>query len=212
MAGILGPRAIFWVFVVLAIGVIYRTYTHSFIFLTLGIGREIQPIEDFPWTCIRVRNFLLEGCEDLWLDEQDRKLPPVDYVTREFLDALVVGANSTVEMFDLDETSDTLEHIKSIASEAIFTPNGVAVEEDGLGFVITNDHNTKTRTFCDLEMLSGGGSLAYCRSNTGKYHIAADKGFSISNRIAHDKNSYYYVANSASGLITVHRLVNNELI
>jgi DNA-binding beta-propeller fold protein YncE len=138
--------------------------------------------------------------------------PPVDHVTGEFLDALVVGANSTVEIFDLDETSDTLEHVKTVASEAIFTPNGVAVEEDGLGFVITNDHNTKTGTMRVLEMLSGGGSLAYCRSDTGKCHIAADKGFSMPNGIAHDKNGYYYVANSASGLITVHKLVNNKLI
>ncbi|KAJ5976491.1 calcium-dependent phosphotriesterase [Penicillium waksmanii] len=293
MAGILGHRVIFWAFIVLATGVIYRTYIHNFIFLTLGIGREIQPIEDFPWTCTRVRHSLLEGCEDLWLDEQDRKLyaacnslesrkgwspggnlynisarsrtdhiavidvdqpgsdglyglrqlkiggyqddldlhgfdvrkiegrlrfwlinhrPPVDHVTGEFLDALVVGANSTVKMFDLDETSGTLEHVKTVASEAIFTPNGVAVEEDGLGFVITNDHNTKTGTFRDLEMLSGGGSLAYCRSDTGRCHIAADEGFSMANGIAHDKNGYYYVANSASGLITVHKLVNNELI
>ena len=293
MAGILGPRAFLWAFIVLITGVIYRTYIHNFIFLTLGIGREIRPIEDFPWTCTRIRHSLLEGCEDLWLDEQDRKLyaacnnlesrkgwspggnlynisarsrtdhiavinvdqpgvdglyglrqlktggyqdeldlhgfdvrkvdgrlrfwlinhrPPVDHVTGEFLDALVVGANSTVEMFDLDETSGMLEHVKTVASEAIFTPNGVAVEEDGLGFVITNDHNTKTGTFRDLEILSGGGSLAYCRSDTGKCHIAADKGLSMANGIAHDKNGYYYVANTASGLITVHKLVNNELI
>ncbi|GKZ97868.1 hypothetical protein AnigIFM59636_001686 [Aspergillus niger] len=293
MAGFLGPRAIFWAFIVLATAVIYKTYIHNFIFLTLGIGREIQPIEDFQWTCQRVRHSLLEGCEDLWLDEQNRKLyaacnslesrkgwspggnhynisarsrtdhiavmdvdqpgsdglyglrqlkisgyqddldlhgfdvrrikgrlrfwlinhrPPVDHATGEFLDAPVVGANSTVEIFDLDETLDTLEHVNTVASEAIFTPNGVAVEEDGLGFVITNDHNTKTGTFRNLEMLSGGGSLAYCRSNTGKCHIAADRGFSMANGIAHDKIGYYYVANSASGLITVHKLVNNELI
>ncbi|KAI3018382.1 hypothetical protein CBS147347_9646 [Aspergillus niger] len=293
MAGFLGPRAIFWAFIVLATAVIYKTYIHNFIFLTLGIGREIQPIEDFQWTCERVRHSLLEGCEDLWLDEQNRKLyaacnslesrkgwspggnhynisarsrtdhiavmdvdqpgsdglyglrqlkisgyqddldlhgfdvrrikgrlrfwlinhrPPVNHATGEFLDAPVVGANSTVEIFDLDETLDTLEHVNTVASEAIFTPNGVAVEEDGLGFVITNDHNTKTGTFRNLEMLSGGGSLAYCRSNTGKCHIAADRGFSMANGIAHDKNGYYYVANSASGLITVHKLVNNELI
>ncbi|KAJ5267271.1 calcium-dependent phosphotriesterase [Penicillium angulare] len=293
MAGILGNRAIFWSFIVLATSVIYRTYIHNFIFLTLGIGREIQPIEDFPWTCTRISHSLLEGCEDLWLDEQDRKLyaacnnlnsrkgwspggslynisarsrtdhiavidvdqpgsnglyglchlniggyqddldlhgfdvrkvdgrlrfwlinhrPPVDHVTGEFLEALVVGANSTVEIFDLDETSNTLGHFKTVASEAILTPNGLAVEEDGLGFVVTNDHNTKTGTFRGLEMLSGGGSLAYCRSDTGKCHIAADKGLSIPNGIAHDKNGYYYVANSGSGDITVHKLVNKELI
>jgi hypothetical protein len=138
--------------------------------------------------------------------------PPIDHVTGEFLDALVVGANSTVEIFDLDKASDTLEHVKTVASKAIFTPNSIAVEEDSLGFVITNDHNTKTGTFRDLEMLTGGGSLAYCRSDTGKCYITADKGFSIPNGIAYDKNGYYYVANSASGLITVHKLVNNELI
>jgi DNA-binding beta-propeller fold protein YncE len=151
----------------------------------------------------------IEGRLRFWLINHR---PPVDHVTGEFLDALVSGANSTVEMFDLDEASDTLEHVKTVVSEAIFTPNGVAVEEDGLGFVITNDHNTKTGTFRDLEMLSGGGSLAYCRSDTGNCHIAADKGFFMANGIAYDTNGYYYVANSASGLITVHKLVNKELI
>jgi hypothetical protein len=293
MAGILGPRALFWALIVLATGVIYRTYIHNIIFLIIGVGREIQPIEDFPWTCTRVQHSLLEGCEDLWLDDQERKLyaactsldsrkgwspggnlynisarsrtdhiavldidqpgsdglyglrqlqiggyhddldlhgldvrniegrlrfwlinhrPPVDPVTGEFLDASTFGANSTVEIFDLDETSETLVHVKTVASEAIITPNNVAVEEDGLGFVITNDHNTKTGTFRDLEMLSGSGSLTYCRSDTGKCHIAADKGFSMANGIAHDKNGHYYVANSATGLITIHKLVNDKLI
>ncbi|KAJ5997442.1 hypothetical protein N7499_006162 [Penicillium canescens] len=293
MAGILGPRALSWALVVLATGVVYRTYIHNIIFVTIGVGREIQPIEDFPWTCTRVQHSLLEGCEDLWLDDQERKLyaactsldsrqgwspagdhynisarsrtdhiavldidqpglnglyglrqlqiggyhddldlhgfdvrniegrlrfwlinhrPPVDPVTGEFLDASTVGANSTVEIFDLDEASETLEHVKTVASEAIITPNGVAVEEDGLGFVITNDHNTKTGAFRGLEMLIGGGSLAYCRSDTGKCHIAADKGFSTANGIAHDKNGHYYVAHSVTGLITVHELVNDQLI
>jgi hypothetical protein len=34
----------------------------------------------------------------------------------------------------------------------------------------------------------------------------------MANGIAYDTNGYYYVANSASGLITVHKLVNKELI
>ncbi|KAJ5312542.1 hypothetical protein N7508_003372 [Penicillium antarcticum] len=293
MAGILGPRALFWASIVLAIGVIYRTYIHNIIFLTIGVGRVIQPIEDFPWTCTRVQHSLLEGCEDLWLDEQDRKLyaacnsldsrkgwspggdrynisarsrtdhiavidvdqpgsdglyglrqlkiggyhedldlhgfdvrnidgrlrfwlinhrPPVDPVTGKFLDAPAVGANSTVEIFDLDPTLETLEHVKTVISDAIITPNGVAVEEDGLGFVITNDHDTKTGTFRGLEIFFGGGSLAYCRFDTGKCHIAADKVFSMANGIAHDKNGRYYVAHSVTGLITVHELINDELV
>ncbi|KAJ5134981.1 hypothetical protein N7526_006346 [Penicillium atrosanguineum] len=288
-----GPRAIVWAVIALATGIFYQAILHNIIFDTIGIGREIQPIDDFPWSCNRLRHPLIEGCEDIWLDSEGRKLyatctsldtrmawcpggnkynisarsrtdhiavldidqpgsnglyglrqlkiggyqddldlvgfdvrrikgqlrfwlvnhrPPIDQATGEFLDASVVGANSTVEIFDLNDNTETLEYVKTIASDAILTPNNLAVEEDGLAFVVTNDHNKKVGKFRDLEMLFGGGSLTYCRSDTGKCYIAAKEGFSFANGIVRDKNGLYYVAHSVTGHITIHKMVNGQLL
>ncbi|KAJ6108635.1 hypothetical protein N7523_009958 [Penicillium sp. IBT 18751x] len=290
---VLGPKAIAWAVIVLATGILYRSILHNIIFTTIGIGREIQSIADFPWTCNQLRHPLLEGCEDIWLDGPGRKLyatcasldsrlgwspggnkynisarlrtdhisvldidqpgpdglyglrqlkiggyqddldlvgfdvrriegrlrfwlinhrPPVDSATGEFLDAYAMGANSTIEIFDLDDDTEILEHVKTIASDAIISPNNLAVEEDGLGFVITNDHNSKTGMFRDLEMLVGGGSLTYCRSDAGKCHVAAKEGFSFANGIVYDKNGLYYVAHSVTGQLTVHKMVDGQLL
>ncbi|KAJ5496717.1 hypothetical protein N7463_008704 [Penicillium fimorum] len=289
---ILSPRAGIWALIVLAIGVLYNAYVHNIIFLTIGVGRNIQSIDEFPWSCTRLQHPLLEGCEDMWLDEQGRKLyaacssidtrqgwspggskfnisarsrtdhiavlnidqpgfnglyglhklnvggysgdldlhgfdvrriegrlrfwlinhrPPVDPTTGKFLDARVFGANSTIEIFDLEDASETIEHVKTIISEAIISPNNLAVDNDGLGFVITNDRNVKVDTFPELGMLIGGGSLAYCRTDTGKCHVAANKGFSFANGIVQE-NGLYYVAHSVTGLVTVHKLLGDQLI
>ncbi|CAI7584681.1 unnamed protein product [Penicillium glandicola] len=282
---ILSPRAVIWAVVVLVIGMLYKSYVHNIIFLTIGIGRLIQPIDQFPWTCTRLQHSLLEGCEDMWLDDQGRKLyaacstvssrqgwspgggkynisarsrtdhiavlnidqpgldglyglhklkvggymgdldlhgfdvrsiegrlrfwlinhrPPVDPTTGEFLDPRDVGANSTIEIFDLDDGSETLH-------DAIISPNSLAVDTDGLGIVVTNDRNAKASTFAELDMLIGGGSLSYCRSDTGKCHVAANKGFSFANGIVQE-NGFYYVAHSVTGIVSVHKLVGDQLI
>jgi hypothetical protein len=52
----------------------YRLILHDLLFVSLGIGRVIQPIENFPYTCQRLYHPLLETCEDLWLDDEDRTL------------------------------------------------------------------------------------------------------------------------------------------
>jgi hypothetical protein len=150
----------------------------------------------------------IEGRLRFWLINHR---PPVDPTTGVFLDAQVVGANSTIEIFDLDNGSETLQHVKTIASDAIISPNSLAVDKDGLGIVITNDRNAKVGTFVELGMLIGGGSLTYCRSDTGKCHVAASKGFAFANGIV-QVNGLYYVAHSVSGVVTVHKLVEDQLI
>lgn len=64
--------------------------------------------------------------------------PPTDEAGN-LLDATKLGANSTIEAFDLVESSSKLEHMKTFHDNAILTPNGVAPTGDG-GFLFTNDH------------------------------------------------------------------------
>lgn len=88
-----------------------------------------------------------------------------------------------MEIFHLDGASETLEYVRTIASHTFISSNNLAVDQDGLGFVVSNDHNAKVGTFAELDMLIGGGSLTYCSSDTGKCHVTANKGFSFANGI-----------------------------
>lgn len=53
--------------------VIYQTWLKEMLGV-IGVGRTMQPIEDFPYNCRRVYHERLEACEDFWLDEEDRVL------------------------------------------------------------------------------------------------------------------------------------------
>ena len=53
---------------------IYQWKLRDLIFVTLGIGRTMQSIESFPYNCRRIQNPHLEGCEDMWLDDEARVL------------------------------------------------------------------------------------------------------------------------------------------
>lgn len=52
----------------------YQLFLHDFLFVVLGVGRTIQPVEDFPYTCRRLKHEHLQACEDLWLDDEGRRL------------------------------------------------------------------------------------------------------------------------------------------
>ncbi|CAG8958878.1 hypothetical protein HYFRA_00011831 [Hymenoscyphus fraxineus] len=56
------------------LAIFYQTILHKVLFLQLGIGRTVQRIEDFPFTCRRVFHPLLESCEDLVVDELGRRV------------------------------------------------------------------------------------------------------------------------------------------
>ncbi|KAE8148882.1 hypothetical protein BDV25DRAFT_10432 [Aspergillus avenaceus] len=140
--------------------------------------------------------------------------PPLDPATGEELtDATQVGANSTIEVYDLDLglAPKHLEHVTTIASHVIISPNNlVMVDEDGTGeggFLFTNDHGAKVGEGRDPRMHFGDGSVGYCRTDTGKCHIAAADGCSLPNGITRDPSSgLVYVAQSAAASVTVYRL------
>ncbi|OQE11271.1 hypothetical protein PENFLA_c074G09745 [Penicillium flavigenum] len=139
--------------------------------------------------------------------------PPLNASTGEpLLDATKVGANSTVDVYDLELPHGTqLAHIKTIVSPTIISPNNLVViddDEDRGDFLLTNDHTTKVSPFRYNEI---SGNIAYCRTDTGNCHFAATKNFSSPNGITRDPSSgLIYVAHPARGTVTVHRLVNNE--
>ncbi|KAL6708082.1 hypothetical protein ACN47E_003516 [Coniothyrium glycines] len=235
----------------------YQFYLKEVFATTLGIGRVIQSIDEFPYTCRRVEDPRLEACEDLWLDNQGRTLyaacagtegrlawspaikklnatgrrsggselialdidypgddvlfharaiKPAGYVgatgddtldllgfdaqvldgdTIQFyfvnqrppigafnnvIDASVLGANSTIEIFEMRRGEDQMRHLRTVFSPAITTPNRVAALGDG-AFLVTNDHSVKSGWRMDLDPFIGGGNVAHCDVN-GECHVA----------------------------------------
>jgi hypothetical protein len=67
--------------------------------------------------------------------------PPVDGEGKA-LDATKLGANSTVEIFELTRGSTKWKHVRTIFSGAVFAPNNIAAVGDG-SFLVTNDHDNK---------------------------------------------------------------------
>ena len=59
---------------VLAIAVVYPLYIHDLLFVSYGLGREVQAISEFPYQCRRLSDPGLEACEDMWLSEGTRQL------------------------------------------------------------------------------------------------------------------------------------------
>lgn len=59
--------------VALMAAALYQTFLRDMI-TTLGIGRQTQTVSEFPYTCRRIGTDVLQACEDMWLDEEDRTL------------------------------------------------------------------------------------------------------------------------------------------
>jgi hypothetical protein len=139
--------------------------------------------------------------------------PPVNTTTGEVLPVgNAIGANSTIEIFDLSKVSGKLEHVKTISSKAIVSPNSIAASKDGLDFFFTNDHTHKVGIRRDLEMFTGGGTVGHCRSDTGVCRLVSKGLFNFPNGIARGKDDLYYVGNSIKGLITVFKYEDGKFV
>jgi hypothetical protein len=69
--------------------------------------------------------------------------PPTNNATFKPINAKKHGANSTIEVFDLTRGSNAFRYVKTITSDAVYTPNAIAATGDG-GFLVTNDHTAKS--------------------------------------------------------------------
>ena len=60
--------------VIMLLTIFYQYYLKDFLFVSLGLYRDLQSIEDSLYTCRPIRHENLEGCEDIWLDDEGRSL------------------------------------------------------------------------------------------------------------------------------------------
>ncbi|KAE8211083.1 hypothetical protein CF327_g5127 [Tilletia walkeri] len=98
--------------------------------------------------------------------------PPMDPSTGKLLNAVKVGANSTVEIFKTTLGDKKMEHVRTYTSEHIHTPNRVApISPDS--FLWTNDHAVKVGLRRLMSYVSNDGSVGFCDPSGCK--IVADK-------------------------------------
>ncbi|KAJ4354315.1 uncharacterized protein N0V89_006050 [Didymosphaeria variabile] len=62
--------------------VLWQLLLKDLLFIVLGVGRVVQPLEDFPYKCRKITDKRLTGCEDMWLDDQERMLKKVNVSAR----------------------------------------------------------------------------------------------------------------------------------
>ena len=53
---------------------LYQFWLKEALAVSFGLGRVLQPIEAFPYSCRRLTHDKLQACEDLWLDDEARVL------------------------------------------------------------------------------------------------------------------------------------------
>ena len=280
---------------------IYQFRIKDLLQVFLGLGREIQSLDEFPYSCTRIENPQLEACEDIWLDEQDRVLyaactgtesrfawkpsmsklnengrrptgseifaleidsiapngfislrsikPTGSYGARgdavldtvgftgetidestihfyfpnvapyhgTYFDANELGANATVEVFEFKRGSDQMKHLRTIQSPAVWSPNRPTAVGGG-AFLVTNDHAVKVGWRKQLEIIIGGGTVAYC-DYQGKCHTATlppgidiRKNLKFPNGLAKGDDGLIYVPSSADGTVKVFALQPNKTL
>ncbi|KAJ4288959.1 hypothetical protein N0V90_011301 [Kalmusia sp. IMI 367209] len=68
------PHSLFIFSSVLAVfgAALWQLLLKDGLFVTLGVWRVVQTIDEFPYACRKVAKERLSGCEDLWLDDDAR--------------------------------------------------------------------------------------------------------------------------------------------
>ncbi|KAF8849101.1 putative serum paraoxonase/arylesterase 2 [Acephala macrosclerotiorum] len=135
--------------------------------------------------------------------------PPLDPVTGEFLNAALVGANSTIEQFITKAGSSTMRHVRTYADPLIQTPNRVAWVNDH-AFVFTNDHSGKVGLRRHLDTFIGGGNIGYCSRN--RCNIAWDSGLNFPNGLVKGRDGLIYVPSTRYGTVDVFSLGDDHVL
>lgn len=73
--------------------------------------------------------------------------PPVG-AFKNLIDASKLGANHTIDVFEMRRGEDQMRHLRTIWSPAVWSPNRVAAVGGG-AFFVTNDHSVKVGLVSD---------------------------------------------------------------
>ncbi|TGO39589.1 hypothetical protein BHYA_0051g00300 [Botrytis hyacinthi] len=137
--------------------------------------------------------------------------PPFDPLTGTTLDAVTLGANSTIELFHTQVGSVSMKHIKTYADPAIQTPNQVAWVNDD-DFVFTNDHSQKVGFRRHLDILVGGGSIGHCDSRANHCNLVISTGLTGPNGLVTGRDGLIYVPNTVLHEIHIFSLTDEKTL
>ncbi|TGO92423.1 hypothetical protein BPOR_0003g00210 [Botrytis porri] len=137
--------------------------------------------------------------------------PPIDPLTGAALDAVTVGANSTIELFHTQVGSVSMKHIKTYSDPAIQTPNQVAWVNDD-DFLFTNDHSAKVGFRRHLDVLLGGGSIGHCDSRSNHCNLLISTGLTGPNGLVTGRDGLIYVPNTSLHEIHIFSLTDEKTL
>ncbi|KAF7874879.1 hypothetical protein EAF04_002053 [Stromatinia cepivora] len=136
---------------------------------------------------------------------------PIDPITGASLDAVSLGANSTIELFHSQLGSGSMRHVRTYTDPAIQTPNQVAWVDDD-AFVFTNDHSAKVGFRRHLDPLLGGGSIGYCDSHVNHCSATYSNGLNGPNGLVTGRDGLIYVPNTLLHEIQIFSLTGEKTL
>lgn len=126
-----------------------------------------------------------------------------------YLDGNKYGANSTIETFDTVLGSNSMQHVKTYASENhIRTPNFIA-PLDSTSFFFTNDHREKVSWKRDLGMIRPRTDISFCNEQRC-YPSALDLPGANGLVRSKDDEKLFFLASSTQGYVRTLRLEDDN--
>lgn len=117
--------------------------------------------------------------------------------------------NYTIEIFDLDEDTGTLLPVKTISSDALDSPNNLAVDPIGDEIIVINDYFTKVGSFRG-KLAGGEAYLSVCMTESGECRMVANNGFEFANGMVSDSQGRFYVS-ATTGTVVIYELEHGQL-
>ncbi|KPM42136.1 hypothetical protein AK830_g4419 [Neonectria ditissima] len=211
--------------VVALLAVLFQVYLKDPVWFGLGIGRTMQPLSDFPYTCRAIRDPRLEACEDMWLSESTRQLflacsdpiarahwmPTVgdfNYTARSQKDAIVVlGIDKPVEK-GFEFRALTTPGFTGTAGDGLLSLVGFTgvenIDNGAISLLIVNDRpsvDAETGAFLDHASVGANSTIELFETGPDAtalkhVHTFADKHIASPNRVAAIGKDSFYLSNS----------------
>ncbi|KAM0443962.1 hypothetical protein ACHAQK_002709 [Fusarium lateritium] len=208
---------------VVVLAVVFQVFLKDTIWMFLGIGRVMQPLSDFPYTCRKIADPRLEACEDMWLSQSTRQMflacsdslsrqswmPSVGRLNvtgRSERDAIVAldidkPVGNGFEMRTLETPGFSGTHGDGLINVVGFT--GLENSAGGIDLMLVNlrpSADPESGKFLDQVALGANTTIEHFTTGpaaTEMKHVRtyADQGISTPNRVAVLDDKTFYITN-----------------
>ncbi|CAG1981710.1 unnamed protein product [Fusarium graminearum] len=209
--------------VVVILAVLFQVYLKEAVWLGLGIGKVMQPISDFPYTCRKIVDPRMEACEDMWLSQSTRQLFLVcsDPIARDAwfpnVGALNISGRSqrdSIVALDIDKPVGTSFEPRTLKTEGFAGTSGDGIiniagftgidNSDGsIDLLVTNMRpsvDAESGNYLDQFVHGANTTVEHFTTGAGPNELKhvrtfADAGITTPNRVAVMDDKTFYVAN-----------------